>query len=100
MSRKRNKGRQVNGLLAYDKPAGWSSNQALQQVKRLFFANKAGHTGSLDPLATGMLLICFGNATRLSSYLLNADKAYRTTCKLGEKTTTADSEGDVSFCWA
>lgn len=95
MSRKRNHRRAVNGLLLLDKPAGMSSNDALQQVKRLFNAQKAGHTGSLDPLATGMLPICLGEATKISGFLLDADKRYRMTCKLGVKTATGDTEGEV-----
>ncbi len=95
MSRKRNNRRAVNGLLLLDKPAGMSSNEALQQVKRLFNAQKAGHTGSLDPLATGMLPICLGEATKISGFLLDADKRYRMTCKLGIKTATGDAEGEI-----
>jgi len=91
-----NKGRPVNGILLLDKPAGLSSNAALQQVKRLFRARKAGHTGNLDPLATGMLPICFGQATKVSAFLLDAAKYYRVTMKLGEQTTTGDAEGEVS----
>lgn len=85
--------RDVSGVLLLDKPLGFSSNQALQAVKRLFNARKAGHTGSLDPLATGLLPICLGEATKVSSYLLEADKHYRATAKLGERTDTADAEG-------
>ncbi len=85
----------INGILLLDKPQGLTSNAALQQVKRLFNARKAGHTGSLDPLATGMLPICFGEATKFSDYLLNADKTYETTAQLGSRTTTADAEGDI-----
>jgi tRNA pseudouridine55 synthase len=81
--------------LLLDKPAGMSSNQALQAVKRLYNARKAGHTGSLDPLATGLLVICLGEATKISAYLLEADKFYRTTCRLGIKTATADADGEV-----
>jgi len=95
MARRKPKGRAVNGILLLDKPLGISSNAALQQVKRLFNAQKAGHTGSLDNLATGLLPICLGEATKISSYLLDADKQYRAVCKLGETTTTADGEGDV-----
>jgi len=92
----RNKrGRPLHGLLLLDKPTGISSNKALQQAKRLYDARKAGHTGSLDPLATGMLPICFGEATKLSQYLLNADKTYLAEIKLGEVTDSADSDGDV-----
>ncbi len=85
----------VDGILLYDKEVGLSSNRALQQVKRLFNARKAGHTGSLDPLASGLLPICFGEATKLSQYLLDSDKRYLTTFKLGETTTTGDGEGEL-----
>lgn len=95
MARNKNKGRPVHGVILLDKPLKISSNHALQRVKRLFNANKAGHTGSLDPLATGMLPICLGEATKISAFLLDADKTYRFKCKLGEKTTTADAEGEV-----
>jgi tRNA pseudouridine55 synthase len=95
MSRRRLKGRNINGILLLDKPIGMSSNAALQVVKRLFQAAKAGHTGSLDPLASGLLPICFGEATKASGFLLDADKHYRVRCKLGEKTTTGDAEGEV-----
>jgi tRNA pseudouridine55 synthase len=87
--------RVVDGVLLLDKPVGLSSNQALQQVKRLYQATKAGHTGSLDPLATGLLPICFGEATKFSHFLLNADKSYRALIKLGSTTTTGDAEGEV-----
>ena len=87
--------RSVNGLLLLDKPIGLSSNAALQKVKRLFAARKAGHTGSLDPLATGMLPICFGAATKFSQFLLQADKRYIVEAKLGEVTTTSDAEGEI-----
>src|SRR5919112_5903443 len=87
--------RNVHGVLLLDKPAGMTSNQALQAVKRLYNARKAGHTGSLDPLATGLLVICLGEATKVSSYLLEADKRYLTTCRLGVKTATADAEGAI-----
>ena len=87
--------RQVNGILLFDKPDGLTSNAALQIVKRLYRARKAGHTGSLDPLATGLLPICFGEATKVSGFLLDADKYYRVVCKLGERTTTGDAEGEV-----
>ena len=95
MARRRKRGRPVNGIILLDKPQGLSSNQALQRVKGIYFAQKAGHTGSLDPLATGMLPICFGEATKLSGYLLDADKRYRFTCQLGVTTTTGDAEGEV-----
>lgn len=94
MARKR-RGRSLNGILVLDKPAGMSSNQALQSAKRLFFAAKAGHTGSLDPLATGVLPLCFGEATKFSQYLLDADKAYESTIVLGCATDTGDAEGEV-----
>jgi tRNA pseudouridine55 synthase len=87
--------RQVHGVLLLDKPSGISSNQALQQAKRLYQAAKAGHTGSLDPLATGLLPVCFGEATKFSHYLLDADKSYRAVIKLGVRTTTGDAEGEV-----
>lgn len=87
--------RKIDGILLLDKPLGLTSNAALQEVKHLFNARKAGHTGSLDPLATGMLPICLGEATKVSGFLLDADKRYQMTCKLGEKTTTADAEGEV-----
>ncbi len=85
----------VNGLLLVNKPTGLTSNAVLQQVKRLLRAKKAGHTGSLDPLATGMLPLCFGEATKFSQYLLDADKCYEVTGLLGIKTNTADSMGEV-----
>jgi tRNA pseudouridine55 synthase len=91
----RARGRPVNGILLLDKPLGFSSNQALQRVKGLYNARKAGHTGSLDPLADGMLPICFGDATKLSAYLLDADKHYWFRVKLGETTATGDAEGEV-----
>ena len=87
--------RPVHGVLLLDKPIGFSSNQALQKVKWLLRAEKAGHTGTLDPLATGVLPICFGAATKFSQMHLDADKAYATTLRLGIKTTTADAEGEV-----
>jgi len=87
--------RRVNGILLLDKPSGLTSNAALQAVKKLYRARKAGHTGSLDPLATGLLPICFGEATKVSGFLLDADKDYCVTCKFGERTTTGDAEGEV-----
>ncbi|CAL7961148.1 tRNA pseudouridine(55) synthase [Gammaproteobacteria bacterium] len=87
--------RNVNGVLLLDKPIGVTSNEVLQLVKRLFSANKAGHTGSLDPIATGMLPICFGEATKFSQFLLEANKHYVVTGKLGETTASADSEGAI-----
>ncbi|MEX1032291.1 MAG: tRNA pseudouridine(55) synthase TruB [Cellvibrionaceae bacterium] len=95
MSRRRSKGRSVNGVLLLNKAAGVTSNAALQQAKRLFFAAKAGHTGSLDPLATGVLPLCFGEATKFSQYLLDADKRYRSTFCLGIATDTGDADGRV-----
>jgi tRNA pseudouridine55 synthase len=83
----------VDGLLLLNKPAGLTSNQALQKVKRLLCARKAGHTGSLDPAATGMLPLCFGEATKVCAYLLDADKTYRVTAKLGVATDTGDATG-------
>ena len=96
MGRRKNKGRNVSGVLLLDKPQGGSSNHALQKVKRLFGAAKAGHTGSLDPLATGMLPVCFGEATKISAFLLDANKRYRLKCQLGVSTTTGDTEGEVT----
>lgn len=87
--------RRISGVLLLDKPLGLSSNDALQRVKRLFRAEKAGHTGSLDPLATGMLPICIGEATKLSGVLLESDKRYRARVRLGEQTSTGDAEGEV-----
>lgn len=95
MGRRKSRGRNVNGILLLDKAIGITSNTALQKVKRLYQANKAGHTGSLDPLASGLLPLCLGEATKLSSFLLDADKAYEGVCKLGIKTSTADAEGEV-----
>ena len=90
--------RHVDGILLLDKPAGMTSNGALQQVKRLYQAQKAGHTGSLDPMATGVLPICLGEATKFSQYLLNADKIYAATIRFGELTSTGDAEGEVLHC--
>ena len=95
MSPKRPKGRPVSGVLLLNKATGMTSNTALQRAKRLFFAAKAGHTGSLDPLATGVLPLCFGEATKFSQYLLDADKRYRSTFCLGVTTTTGDADGEV-----
>lgn len=89
------KRRDLHGIILLDKPQGGSSNGVMQQVKRYFQANKAGHTGALDPLATGMLPICFGEATKFSQHLLDADKCYLVTAKLGERTDTSDAEGEV-----
>ena len=91
----RRKGNDVDGILLLDKPLGRSSNSALQKVRYLFNAKKAGHTGSLDPLATGVLPVCFGQASKVTPYLLDADKSYRCTAQLGETTTTGDKEGDI-----
>jgi len=87
--------RSISGLLLLDKPQGLSSNQALQKVRRLFRAEKGGHTGSLDPLATGLLPLCFGEATKIAGLLLGSRKAYETECLLGVTTTTDDAEGEV-----
>ena len=87
--------RQLDGVLLFDKPLELSSNTALQKVRRLFQAEKAGHTGTLDPLATGLLPICFGEATKFSFALLDADKTYRATLRLGQTTTTGDAEGEI-----
>ncbi|HHP0465727.1 TPA: tRNA pseudouridine(55) synthase TruB [Vibrio harveyi] len=92
---RRRKGRPINGVILLDKPTGISSNDALQKVKRIYFAEKAGHTGALDPLATGMLPICLGEATKFSQFLLDSDKRYRVIAKLGERTDTSDSDGEV-----
>lgn len=94
MARKR-KGRAIDGVLLLDKDTGESSNRALQKVRHLYGAAKAGHTGSLDPLATGMLPVCLGEATKVSGFLLDADKHYRVACRLGERTDTADADGEV-----
>ena len=95
MSRPRKRGRDIDGVFLLDKPQGMSSNDIMQKVKRVFQANKAGHTGALDPLATGMLPICLGEATKFSQFLLDADKRYVVTAKLGERTDTSDAEGQV-----
>lgn len=87
--------RDVNGILLLDKDTGNSSNHALQQAKRLFLAKKAGHTGSLDPLASGLLPLCFGEATKFSQYLLDSDKTYLVTAQLGMKTNSGDTEGEI-----
>ncbi|WP_416190617.1 tRNA pseudouridine(55) synthase TruB [Neisseria sp. CCUG12390] len=87
--------RPVNGVLLLDKPEGLSSNTALQKARRLYRAEKAGHTGVLDPLATGLLPVCFGEATKFAQYLLDADKAYTATMKLGEASSTGDAEGEI-----
>ncbi len=95
MSKHNSKGREINGVVLLDKAIGLSSNVALQQVKHLFNANKAGHTGSLDPLASGILPICLGQATKIAQFLLGANKRYVAVGQLGSQTTTADSEGKV-----
>lgn len=94
MSRRR-KGRDVHGVVLLDKPAGLSSNQAVQKVRRLFDARKAGHTGSLDPFATGLLPVCLGEATKTAGFLLEASKTYRAEAVLGQATTTGDIEGEI-----
>ena len=96
MKRQRRNCDAVDGVLLLDKPVGLTSNQALQTVKRLLNACKAGHTGSLDPIATGLLPLFFGEATKLTQFLLNADKRYWTVFKLGVSTTTFDSEGEAT----
>lgn len=95
MAKKNKKGRDLHGLLVLDKPQGLSSNQALQQVKRLFNANKAGHAGTLDPLATGVLVLCFGRATKIVEHIVGAGKTYHVIAKLGEQTDSGDREGEV-----
>jgi tRNA pseudouridine55 synthase len=95
MARRRGRGRDVDGVLVFDKPVGMTSNEALQHVKRLFRARKAGHTGSLDRTASGMLPLCFGEATKFSSFLLESDKDYTATCRLGVRTATGDAAGEV-----
>ncbi|AUI65561.1 MULTISPECIES: tRNA pseudouridine(55) synthase TruB [Glaesserella] len=95
MGRPKKKGRDVHGVFLLDKSQGVSSNDIMQKVKRLFNANKAGHTGALDPLATGMLPICLGEATKFSQFLLDSDKRYRVIAKLGERTDTSDADGQI-----
>nr|WP_314401741.1 tRNA pseudouridine(55) synthase TruB [uncultured Aggregatibacter sp.] len=95
MSKPRKRGRDIHGVFLLDKPQGMSSNDIMQKVKRIFQANKAGHTGALDPLATGMLPVCLGEATKFSQFLLDADKRYLVTAKLGERTDTSDAEGQI-----
>jgi tRNA pseudouridine55 synthase len=90
------RGGRVDGVLLLDKPGGMTSNLALQKARRLLNAAKAGHTGTLDPMATGLLPVTFGEATKFSADLLDADKAYRATLRLGMTTTTGDAEGDVT----
>ncbi len=93
---RRRRGRDIHGVLLLDKPQDISSNDALQKVKRIFNANKAGHTGALDPLATGMLPVCLGEATKFSQFLLDSDKRYRVMARLGQRTDTSDSHGRSS----
>ncbi|WP_188150941.1 tRNA pseudouridine(55) synthase TruB [Teredinibacter waterburyi] len=95
MGRKRKFGRLIDGVLIIDKPAGMTSNDVVQKAKRLYFANKTGHTGALDPLATGVLPLCFGEATKFSQYLLDANKTYLSTFRIGMTTDTADADGKV-----
>ena len=95
MGRRRKSGRSVNGVLLLNKPIGLTSNKVLQKVRWLFDANRAGHTGALDPLASGVLPLCFGEATKFSQYLLDSDKYYRSTYTLGVSTATGDSEGEI-----
>lgn len=95
MARRKRKGRPIDGILVLDKPAGITSNGALQRAKRLFDAAKAGHTGSLDPMATGVLPLCFGEATKFSQFLLDADKRYLARIRLGVTTASGDADGDV-----
>lgn len=92
---RRKSGRDISGVIVLDKPLELTSNAALQQVRRFFDARKGGHTGALDPLATGVLPLCFGEATKLSHFALEADKTYVVTAKLGQRTTTSDAEGEV-----
>ncbi|EEG85219.1 MULTISPECIES: tRNA pseudouridine(55) synthase TruB [Proteus] len=92
---RRRKGREINGVLLLDKPQDISSNDALQKVRRMFNASKAGHTGALDPLATGMLPICLGEATKFSQFLLDSDKRYRVIARLGQRTDTSDAHGEI-----
>lgn len=95
MASRRSAYQAVNGVLLLDKPLGFSSNKALQKIRHLFCAKKAGHTGSLDPLATGVLPICFGDATKFSQYLLNSNKSYQVVGQLGSTTSTGDKEGEI-----
>lgn len=93
--RRRPQGRRLDGILLLDKAVGQTSNAVLQEVKHLYRARKAGHTGSLDPLASGMLPVCFGEATKISAFLLDADKTYWVRARLGEKSSTGDAEGEI-----
>lgn len=95
MSKPRRPRRPIDGILLLDKPKGLSSNQALMRVRHLYQAEKAGHTGSLDPLATGLLPVCLGEASKFTQFLLDADKVYRTRIRLGQATTTGDAEGAI-----
>jgi tRNA pseudouridine55 synthase len=95
MTRERKRRRNISGIVLLDKDPGPTSNEALQTVKRLFQAQKAGHTGSLDPLASGLLPVCLGEATKVSGFLLDANKRYWVRCRLGQRTTTGDAEGKV-----
>lgn len=92
---RRTRGRLIDGVLLVDKPSGESSNRILQQVKRAFYAQKAGHTGALDPLATGMLPVCLGESTKFAQFLLDADKGYRVVAELGIRTNTSDADGEI-----
>lgn len=92
---RRRRGLPIDGVLLLDKPKGMSSNYALQKARRLYQAQKAGHTGTLDPMATGLLPVCFGEATKFSSHLLEADKVYRARIKFGQVTDTGDAEGEI-----
>ena len=95
MAKRRPRGRDLNGILLLDKSSGVSSNGALQMAKKMFAAAKAGHTGSLDPLATGMLPICFGEATKFGQFLLESEQSYRVTATLGVITETGDAAGEA-----
>jgi len=95
LAKRNKKGLPINGILLLDKQLGFSSNSSLQKAKRLFNAQKAGHTGSLDPLATGVLPICFGEATKVSTFLLESNKRYQTIAKLGQTSSTGDAEGEI-----
>ena len=96
MSKPRRPRRPIDGVLLLDKPQGITSNQALMRVRHFYQADKAGHTGSLDPLATGLLPVCLGEASKFTQYLLNADKVYVTRIRLGITTNTGDAEGEIT----